>query len=71
MDEEKVAVYIRKSLFEKARKYLEEMGGFKDVGEFIEFLIEEAVEASFEESPGMTREDEEKITERLKDLGYM
>ena len=71
MAEDRVAVYIRKSVFEKAKRYLEEMGGFKDLGEFVEFLIEEAVEASLEESPGMTREDEEKVTERLKDLGYM
>ena len=70
MSEERVAVYIRRSLFEKAKRYLEEMGGFQDVSEFVEFLLEEALEAP-DEAVGMSREDEEKITERLKDLGYM
>ena len=68
MEEEKVAISIRKSVYEKVKKYIEETGGFDSVEEFIEFVVEEALEATGET---LSEEDKKKVEERLKDLGYM
>ena len=39
---EKVAVYISRELYERVKKEVEESGGeFKDVSEYIEFVLEE------------------------------
>ncbi len=64
---DKVAIYISKDLYEKAKKVAEE-GGFKDVNEFVEFVLKEVVETS---EPEMSKEDEEKVKERLRALGYI
>ena len=68
---EKVAINIRRDLYEKAQKFVEEQGGFNNVEELVEFLLEEAL--SVEEAGGTTlsREDEEKVKERLRSLGYI
>ncbi len=68
MSEEKAAVYIRKELYERVKKYIEEVGGFESVDEFIEFVVEEALESTGE---AFSEEDKKKVEERLKDLGYM
>ncbi len=65
---EKTCVEISKETLEKAEKLAKE-SGFESVSELIEFLIEEAASSLGEEV--LTSEDEEKIKERLKDLGYM
>ena len=66
---EKVAVYIPRDLYEKARKVAEE-GGFGSVDELVEFVLKEVVEGGAEVS-GLSKEDEEKVKERLKALGYI
>ena len=66
---EKVEVRISREAYEKAKKFIEETGGFESVEEFIEFLIEEATSAT--EVKGLSGEDAKKVEERLKDLGYM
>ncbi len=66
---EKVKVEISREAFEKAKKLAEE-GGFESVSSLIEFLIEEAASA-MQGGEVMSKEDEEKVKERLKDLGYM
>ena len=66
---EKVKVEISREAFEKAKKLAEE-GGFESVSSLIEFLIEEAASA-MQGDEVMSREDEEKVKERLRDLGYM
>ncbi len=68
---EKVCVNIRKELYEKAQRFVEEQGGFGSVEELVEFLLEEALAAEGGESGGMSREDEEKVKERLRALGYI
>ncbi|MEB3807123.1 MAG: CopG family transcriptional regulator [Desulfurococcales archaeon] len=70
MAEEKVTVEIRKEVYEKARKFIEEQGGFNSVEELIEFLIEE-VTSEGEGEAGLSPEDEEKVKERLRSLGYL
>ena len=67
-EEEKITINIRRSIYEKAKKYIEETGGFDSVEEFIEFIVEEALEATGET---LSEEDKRKVEERLKDLGYM
>ncbi len=67
---DKVAIQIRRDLYEKARKFIEEQGGFNSVEELIEFLLEEALSTE-ETGEKMRREDEEKVKERLRALGYI
>jgi len=66
---EKVTVQISKELYEKARKYVEELGEFKSVDELVEFVLNELL--SEEEGEALTPEEEEKIKERLRALGYI
>ena len=67
---EKVAVHISKEIYEKAKKFVEEQGGFSSVEELVEFVLNEVLS---EESAGevMSKEDEEKVKERLRSLGYI
>ncbi|MCE4622933.1 MAG: CopG family transcriptional regulator [Desulfurococcales archaeon] len=65
---EKVKIEISKEVYEKAVKLAEE-AGFPSVEALIEFLIEEASEST--EGEEISKEDEEKIKERLRDLGYI
>ncbi|MCE4602259.1 MAG: CopG family transcriptional regulator [Desulfurococcales archaeon] len=69
MGEDRVPVYIKRSLYEKARRFIEEEGGFESVEELVEFLIQEAVETG--EIEGLSPEEEEQVKERLKKLGYL
>ena len=69
MSEDKVPVYIKKELYEKAKRFIEEEGGFDSVEELVEFLIQEAVETG--EVEGLSPEEEEQVKERLKKLGYL
>jgi Arc/MetJ-type ribon-helix-helix transcriptional regulator len=67
---EKIQIEIRKDLYEKAQKFIEEQGGFNSVEELIEFLLEEALSTE-EPSEQLSKEDEEKVKERLRSLGYI
>ncbi|WP_062662894.1 hypothetical protein [Aeropyrum camini] len=67
---DKVSVEISKELYEKAKKFIEENGGFKDVSELVEFLLSEAI-SDEAETVGMTPEEEEEVKERLRSLGYI
>ncbi len=66
----KVPVYIDKELYEKAKRYIEKEGGFSSVEELVEFMLKEILEEE-EEASKITKEDEEKIKERLRALGYI
>lgn len=70
MGEEKVHVPISKELYEKVKKYVDEMGGFSSVEEFIEFVLNEVLESE-ESTAGYSKEEEEKVKERLRSLGYL
>lgn len=67
---DKVPVYISKELYERVKKFIEEQGGFSSIEEFVEFVLKEVVS---EEESGyvMTKEEEEKIKDRLRSLGYI
>lgn len=69
MSEERKPIYIKKELYEKIKSFIESQGGFSSVEEFIEFIIDEVL--SEDQEYTMSKEDEEKIKERLKALGYL
>ena len=66
---EKVNVGISKELYERAKKYIEEQGGFNSVEELIEFLLDQVL-GSEEIESAYTEEEEKEVKERLKALGY-
>ncbi len=70
MATDKKCVEIRGDLYEKARRFIEEQGGFQSVEELVEFLLEEALAAE-ETGVSSSKEDEEKVKERLRALGYI
>ena len=69
MASEKVAVYISRELYEKAKRFVEETGSFSSVEELVEFVLNEVVLSK--EAATFSREDEEKVKERLRSLGYI
>ncbi len=71
MGEETVSIEISKELYEKVKKYIEENGGFSSVREFVEFVINEVLSAEEETPTGYSKEEEEKVKERLRALGYL
>jgi len=68
MSKKKYSITIPEELFEKIEGQLKE-SGFNSVNEFILKKIEEIVGETKKDS--FTDEDEEKVKERLKALGYM
>ena len=72
-DDEFVKVSIKKSLAKKLKNRQKETE-FKNLTEYINFILEEVL-ASLEEQEdddsGYSEEEEEKVKQRLKDLGYI
>jgi len=68
---EKVHVAISKELYERCKQFVEEQGGFSSVEEFIEFILYEVLSEERAEGTGLSEEEEEKVKERLKALGYI
>ena len=72
MEEKKVAIYLSKSLYDKVRRRFEERGGeFKGVDGYVEFVLREVIKEDGEAEKAYTREDDELIKKRLKNLGYL
>lgn len=64
-------VRIPKSLYEEISRRVKESGGeFKDVEEYVTFVLNEVVKEDEEENV-YTPEEEEEIKRRLKQLGYL
>ncbi len=70
VSEEKVSVRISKKLYERAKRYVEEQGGFESVDELVEFVLEEVLSQEGGENV-FSEEEEKKVKERLRDLGYI
>ena len=70
MSEDKVAISISRSLYAKAEEYIKKHGGFSSVEELVEFVLGEVLS---EEEPEYvySKEEEEKVKERLRALGYL
>lgn len=68
MMEEYVEIKIPKSLYDKIVQEVKNSEEFKSVEEFVKFVLESALEETEEVySP----EEEEKVKERLRALGYL
>ena len=69
--DEKVALYISKSLYKEVEDCLKETGGeFTSVGGYVEFILREFL-TKREGEKAHTKEDEELIKVRLRRLGYL
>ena len=66
---DKVKIEISKDVYELLVKTVEEsQGEFKTPEELLEFIVRETLS---EETASYTPEEEEKIKERLRSLGYL
>jgi len=66
---EKISIQISKNIYEKAKKFIEDQGGFSNVEELIEFLLNEVLSEE-ELDKRLTKEEEERVKRRLRSLGY-
>ena len=72
MEEKKAAIYLPKSLYDEVKRRVEESGGeFKSVDEYVEFILREVLKEDGASEKAYTREEEELIKKRLKNLGYL
>ena len=67
-------VEIKDEIIEKLKKRVDD-GEFKTVDEYVNYVLQQVVERldseSGEKEEAYTKEDEEKVKERLRSLGYM
>ena len=71
--DDKIKIYIKKSLAIKLKKRLKETE-FKTLSEYVNFILEEvlaSLEEQDDEDTSYSPEEEEKVKQRLKDLGYI
>lgn len=73
-EKDTIKVSIKKPLAKKLHRRLKETE-FKTLTEYVNFILEEVIasleEQESEEDSGYTPEEEEKVKQRLKDLGYI
>jgi len=67
---EKASIKISKELYEKAEKFVKESGGFSNVDELVEFLLNEVLAEEGSEYK-LSKEEEEEVKKRLRSLGYI
>jgi Arc/MetJ-type ribon-helix-helix transcriptional regulator len=63
-------VTIPVELAEKARKHIEGTG-FKNLSDYVAFLLREIVSGRQDWENASTKEDEERVKEKLRSLGYL
>ena len=72
--DEMVKISIKKSLL-KRLKSRQKASEFKTLSEYVNFILEEVLstleEQECSEGSGYTPEEEKKVKQRLKDLGYI
>lgn len=61
-------VNIREDIYRKVEDYIRETGAFSSVEEFVNYVLDELLK---EERAELTPEEEEKVRERLRALGYI
>lgn len=69
VDEVHVEIRLPRKLYEEALKRAKE-AGFNDFNEFIVFVLEQLITIE-EKGEVFSKEDEEKVKERLRALGYL
>jgi len=65
-----VSVTMQRSLYEKIQKRIA-MTSFQSVADYIVYVLDQVVSDEEEEKEVYSKEDEEKIKERLRRLGYL
>jgi hypothetical protein len=70
LDENKVAVYLSKGLYDEVKKRVTKGTEFKSVEGYVEFVLRGVLKEEGE-AETYTREDEELIKKRLRRLGYL
>jgi len=72
MPADDVVVRISVKLYKEIEKRVKEsQGGFKDVREYVEFVLSEVVKEDEKAEAPYTPEEEEEIKRRLRALGYI
>ncbi|MBW3002138.1 CopG family transcriptional regulator [Candidatus Woesearchaeota archaeon] len=69
-------VEIPKNVAEKLQKRVDSTDEFDSVQAYVEYILKQVVERleeenSDDEQPAFSEEDEEKVKERLRSLGYL
>ena len=70
MSEEYGIIKIPKGIIAKIEQQIQGTR-FKSVGEYIAFVLEEVIRDEEESDEVYSEEDEKKVKERLKELGYL
>lgn len=68
-DEKMIDVSIPASLYRSIESRIKD-AGFESVSSYVTYVLREIL-SDDEEDEGLTEEDEEKVRERLRSLGYM
>lgn len=67
-------IKIKEEIVEKLKDRVESNDEFKDIEEYVNYILEQVVKrlkSEAEEESIYSKKDEEKIREKLKDLGYL
>jgi len=68
---EKISIRISRILYDKIKNRVEfSQGEFRDVEEYVEFVLSKVVNEVREADQVYTPQEEEEIKKRLKSLGY-
>ena len=67
---ETVKVNIQKEIFDRIGKRVETTE-FKSVDEYVNYVLEEVLNQVEQEKQVYSKEDEEKVKEKLRSLGYL
>lgn len=70
MSKEKVSVELPVEIIEKIKKRIKGTG-FNSVSSYIAYILNEILSENDDEGEDFTEEDEEKVKERLRSLGYL
>ncbi len=65
----KISINISKNIFEEIQRRVKENTEFNNVEDYVEFVLSEVLKEDPEET--FTEEEENKIKDRLKRLGYI
>ncbi len=65
-------IEIKNEVYEEIKKRVEESGEFGSVEEYVNFVLEEILKDEEEEAEVVySKEEEEQVKDRLRDLGYI
>ena len=71
---DKVNIKISKKIYDEIEKRVDS-GGFRSVEEFVNFVLEEVIKDidgdSMPQDTDLSKEEEEKVLEKLRALGYL